>query len=91
MQTAWNQVLEAKQPVLSIIRVPAEVTERKQVEEDVMPWHEETTQGGYDGDLTKMTFNHVVHSDQFKTKSLLGQQGAMGKLNLTDDRLAKGK
>ncbi len=29
MQKAWNQVLEAKQPVLSIIRVPAEVTERK--------------------------------------------------------------
>ena len=56
-------MLEAKQPVLSIIRVPAEVTERKLVEEDVMPWHEESTQGGYDGDLTKMTFNHVVHSD----------------------------
>ena len=57
-----------------------------------MPWNEESDyQAGYDGDLTKMTFNHVVHSDQFKTKRSFGQQGAMGKLNLNEDRMAKGK
>lgn len=75
MQKEWEEAEENRQPVLSIVKASNEVTKKIKLQNsslllnDSMPWNEESdNQAGYDGELTKMTFNHVMHSDAFKIK-----------------------
>jgi hypothetical protein len=73
----WEMSEKKKQPILQLISTReqgARIEETKATEENIgLPWHEELSDNaskkeGFDGDLTQMSFNHVVKSESFAPK-----------------------
>ena len=78
LQAEWDRIEFSKQPLLEITPI-AQTNDndnqllRKQSQNNQpfnLPWSEEESKtdrrdGGYDGELTQMTFKHVIKSDAF--------------------------